>query len=105
MREMILIDNSGEEPAPGKELTIGDVQTILDAIQRRQANFPDEPFEMCLALILLNIGDRYAKVHCIAGEWHGQKKDIPRGEGVPLCPQGHPLTQDPGLKLGWMSGL
>lgn len=88
----------------GKVLTMDDVQEILDAVETRKRNFPDEPIEMTWALVLFNIGDRYASVSCINGEWKGIKKDIPRNTGmhIPVCPNGHPLTQGIGLQLGWL---
>lgn len=94
-------------PKAGDVLKIEDIEEILEAVEMRQRNFPDEPRDMTFMLVMLNIGDRYAKVDCIKGEWVGQlKKDIPRRRdgGLPLCPNGHPLTQSGGLKLGWLAG-
>ena len=88
-------------PQAGNTLTIADVEQIAGAIKTRRKNFPDEPLEMTVALVLLNIGDRYAPVQCIEQEWTGLKQDIPKGEGVPKCPNGHVMTQGPGLSLGW----
>lgn len=90
----------------GKALSIEDVEEILEAMEARHQNFPKEPFDMTLMLVLLNIGDRYSKVSCVDGEWSGQKKDVNRssGEGIPQCPNGHSLVQDSGLKLGWLDG-
>jgi hypothetical protein len=90
-----------KNPKAGDKLSMEDVEQIAGAIKTRRENFPDEPFEMTVALVLYNIGDRYSPVECIEQEWTGVKQDIPRGEGVPKCPNGHVLTQGLGLKLGW----
>lgn len=88
----------------GKSLSFEDIEMIVEAIERRRKNFPDEPKEMSIGLILANIGDRFTPVACVNGEWRGVKKDIPKGEGVPTCPNGHVMTQEPGgLTLGWVS--
>lgn len=89
----------------GEALTIEDIEEILEAVDARQANFPDEPRDMTFMLVMLNIGDRYSEVECVNGEWTGIKKELKRRAdgGVPLCPNGHPLLQGPGLKLGWLS--
>lgn len=92
-------------PKAGDQLTINDVEMILEALQLRNNNFPNEPGEMTLGIVLLNIGDRFAPVSCVAGEWEGIKQDIPKSENpedLPMCPNGHVLTQGPGLKLGWI---
>lgn len=95
-----------EAPKVGSRLNMADVEQIGGAIKTRQENFPDEPLEMTVALVLLNIGDRYAPVTCIGGEWDGLKQDIPKGDGVsvPKCPNGHVMTQGLGLQLGWYAG-
>jgi hypothetical protein len=89
----------------GKPLSIKDAQEISEAVKRRQENFPEEELGFTLTLILLNIGDRYAAVACMneAHGWTGIKKDIPKGEGIPTCPEGHVLMQTGGFTLGWMS--
>lgn len=91
-------------PKAGEALTIKDVEVILEAVGARKKNFPDEPAAMTIALVLMNIGDRYAKVSCVAGEWVGLKTDIPKSEtnDIPKCPNGHVLTQDRGLSVGWV---
>lgn len=90
-------------PAAGKKVTIEDIEEILDAVKTRGENFPEEPEDMTWMLVLINIGNRYASVACIEGEWVGKKKDIPPGTGVPTCPNGHPLIQSAGLHLGWLA--
>lgn len=89
-------------PKPGDEFTTEDFEMVIDAIKQRQINFPDESTTLTLGLVLFNIGDRFARVECIEQEWTGFKKDIPKGDGVPKCPNGHVLMQGRGLSLGWI---
>lgn len=93
-------------PKVGDALNIDDLEMIIEAVEQRQRNFPDEPSEMTLALVFFNIGDRFAPVTCINGEWSGLKKDIPKGnpQSIPKCPNNHVLTMGPGLRLGWIDG-
>ena len=90
-------------PKPGDKLSIDDCDMIVEAIERRQENFPEEKLGISVAVVLFNIGNRFAPVYCINGEWKGLKKDIPKreGGGVPLCPNGHVMTEGPSLCLGW----
>lgn len=88
----------------GKPLSIEDVEEILEALKRRAMNFPDEPQDMTLALVLMNIGNRRSKVSCNHGEWRGVLRDIPPtppGQ-VPTCPKGHPLIQHNRVSIGWV---
>lgn len=88
----------------GKPLSTEDVEEIIDALKTRKNNFPDEPEELTLALVLMNIGNRRSKVSCNHGEWRGTMRDIPRvppGE-VPKCPKGHPLIQHNRVTIGWV---
>lgn len=90
-------------PKSGAKLDIEDIGIILDAVNTRRANFPEEPEDITWTLVLLNIGQRWASVTCTEGEWVGQKKDVelpPEGD-IPKCPNGHPLFQGPGLCLAW----
>lgn len=75
---------------------------ILQAVNQRNKNFPDEPGAVTIALVLMNIGRRFTKVRCIEREWSGILQDIPKGEGVPKCPNGHALFEQRGLELGWI---
>lgn len=90
-------------PEDGDALNLEDAQMIIEAFIKRRENFPAEPSNMTLALILLNIGDRFATVTCIEEEWTSLVQDIPKGTGVPKCPNGHVLTKGPGMHLAWMS--
>lgn len=92
-------------PQAGDSLKIADIEILVSAIVDRQQNFPGEPVGLTIALVMMNIGDRYSPVECLEQEWTGLKKDIPKGEGVPKCPNGHVLTQGAGLKLGWLSDI
>lgn len=90
-------------PEAGDFLSTEDVEMIFEAVRVRQTNF-DEPAGLSILVVMLNIGDRFAPVECIEQEWQGLKKDIPVPEdgGIPKCPNGHALTQGPGLRLGWL---
>jgi hypothetical protein len=92
-------------PTAGMPLSIEDVETLLEAVRKRQHNFLSEPEDISWLLVLANIGDRWTSVTCIEGEWVGTKMDIPRTDrGVPTCPNGHPLTQsNTRLTIGWIS--
>ena len=91
--------------ALGKPLAPEDVEMILEAVDQRSQNFPDEPRDITFLLVLLNIGERYRSVSCVAGEWVGKKSDISNktADGTPLCPNGHLLEQGAGVTLGWIS--
>lgn len=96
-------DEESSEPAHGQALSIDDIEMLAEAIQDRQRKFKDEAYIMSFALVLMNVGDRYAPVVCSEGEWTGLKKDIPRTKGQPACPSGHSLKlTGPGLTIGWL---
>lgn len=104
--EKALIPPSTPDGAPniGTPLTLDDCEIIFEAFEARQRNWPDEPLIMSLALVLINIGDRYASVRCTGGEWEGLLKDVPKkkGSNTPTCPVGHSLVKKQSLKLGWV---
>lgn len=75
-----------------RHLDAVDIVEIAEAIQRRQENF-EEHFMMSVGVVLMNYGDKYVNVECVGLEWQGQKKDLEPGDGVPLCPNGHPLFE------------
>ena len=81
-----------------------DIAIITEMIEYRQEKFPDESFLMNVGVVLMNYGDRQVQVHCINGEWRGVKADIQRRDGIPLCPNSHPLLETsnaPRLALVW----
>lgn len=89
-------------PKAGDQFTTDDFDMVLEAYEQRQRNFPNEPASFTFALVLFNIGDRFTPVECIEQEWAGLKKDVPKSDGVPKCPNGHVLVQGLPLKLGWI---
>lgn len=89
-------------PKAGEAFNTDDFEMLLEAIEKRNKNFPDEPAAITMGLVLFNIGDRFTPVECMEQEWKGIKKDIPRGEESPKCPNGHDLMQGPSLKIGWV---
>lgn len=90
-------------PQAGQAVDFEDLEMISSAVLRRQENFPNEPLAMTIGLVLANIGDRFAPVECINGEWKGFKVEIVATGDVPTCPNGHVMTQGEGLKLGWVA--
>lgn len=84
-------------------ISVHDVENIAQAIQTRQTKFTDENFVMSVGVVLMNYGDRYVKVSCVGSErWTGTKGELEPREGIPLCPNGHPLietSQAPRLSL------
>lgn len=91
-------------PEPGSELTQRDLQTIFQAVIDRQEKNPDEELTLTLALVLMNVGNRFSKVECIEQEWTGLIKDIPMPEQgeAPKCPNGHGIVRLNKLVLGWI---
>lgn len=90
-------------PKPGDSLTVDQLEEIFECIAVRRERFPEESGIMSLGVVLFNFGDRYAKATCVAGEWTGLKQELPRTTGIPKCPNGHVLTQEAGLRLGWVT--
>lgn len=73
-------------------LSVQDVQKITASIRSRQERF-GEGLDMSVGVVLMNYGERHVRVKCIAGEWSGTKGDLAPRDGVPLCPNGHPLLE------------
>lgn len=92
-------------PKAGESITTEDFDMILEAIGKRHQNFPNEPPVLSMAIVMMNIGDRFAPVACVEGEWKGHKKDLYGGVDVPKCPNGHAVIQGVGLKIGWIGPL
>ena len=78
-----------------KQFDAYDVDQVVDAIELRMHKF-GESLRMASAIVLLNYADRFTKVICTQGEWEGTKKDILPGDGIPHCPNGHPLFEEEG---------
>lgn len=74
-------------------LGVKDVEEIALRLKRRAERFPDEEFTMSIGVVLLNYGERHVKVECMGREWAGTKGDLQPRNGVPLCPNGHPLLE------------
>lgn len=89
-------------PRLGETINGPSVPMIVEAVKKRQANFPDEPLEMTLPLILMNIGKRFQPLRCEGKEWKGIRRDIPPGTGEPTCPNGHAIVKERGITLGWV---
>lgn len=71
---------------------ITEANIIVDKIMVRQAKFNEE-LGMSIAVVLLNYGDGEVQVKCVGNEWAGSKKDLTPRNGIPLCPNGHPLFE------------
>ena len=85
-----------------KFLDVDDIQEISDKIKARQERFPNEDFLMSVGVVLMNYGEKHVVVRCVTGGWTGTKGDLQPRDGVPLCPDGHPLfeiTEAPRLAL------
>lgn len=96
---------SEQGPQPGFPLTIDECEIIYQSLEQRRENFPEEDPHDSFMVVLLNAGDKYTPVTCIGGEWTGLKGDLDlqdfEAPNVPLCPNGHPLTEGFGIALGW----
>lgn len=83
-------------------LTIDMAGEIADAIATRLDR--GEDVHMAVMTVLFNIGDRFAPVWCIGGEWSGIKAELLPSSGIPKCPNGHVLTEGLGMTLGFIEG-
>lgn len=90
-------------PKLGDPFTTLDFDLIMSAVQKRAEKFPDEPATLTMALVMLNIGNRFTQVVCSNGEWRGIRTEVDTGEGDILCPNGHELLEESGIQLGWIS--
>lgn len=77
-----------------KIIKLTDIRSIAESVKYRTETF-EEDLETAVIMVLMNYGDKFGKVRCIKGEWYGVKNDLERREGVPLCPNGHPLLELP----------
>jgi hypothetical protein len=66
---------------------------ISGKVAYREDAFGESTFQ-ALTAVLANYGDRYVKVTCINGEWHGTKADLVSASGgIPKCPNGHVVLE------------
>ncbi len=79
-------------------LTVDEAREIAETIQWRQEHWEGEPLEQSIVVVLLNTGSKHVRVECIRGEWSGVKGDLVSRDGVPHCPNGHPLYEVSGGK-------
>ena len=98
----MMTDNDVYIPQAGETLEGPGLELILNAVERRQKNFPDEPLKVTLALILMNIGDRFTPLRCTEGEWKGYKWDISSSNDGLTCPNGHSIEKERTIALGWV---
>ena len=87
-------------PQVGSTFNLLDVQLAFELVRKRVENYPNEPANISLATVLVNMGDRYTPVVCIEGEWQGIKEDL-IGMDPPKCPNGHDCKTQPPLQLVW----
>lgn len=94
------------EPVMQMPLTIEQFEAIYENLQARMEEYPDEGLHESLLTTLTNAGDEWTVVRCLGGEWSSTKADLPVFEvpDIPMCPNGHQLNEEFGLKLGWVSG-
>lgn len=96
--------NKPSVPQNGRFLTSDDIAMIYEAWAKQQQNFPHKPPVQSLVEVIMNIGNRWAPIVCVRGEWRGiigDLKDINEEGRQPVCPNGHGLTRGPGLRLSW----
>lgn len=75
-------------------LSIEQGNEICDMYFKRREIYRDtEDDKTSLLVVLFNYGDHLKFVMCINGEWKGLKKDIEFRNGIPLCPNNHPLME------------
>lgn len=82
-------------------LNLDQAKEIADVYFVRREAFHQETPLTSLLVVLLNYGDHLTQVHCISGEWTGKKGELQPRDGIPLCPNGHPLIEShKQLRLG-----
>lgn len=90
-------------PTVGDSLSMEDMEMIFEAVRDRQKNFPDEPASLSMWLVFQGIGERFRQIVCIEQEWTGLKKDVLYVGDEPRCPNGHSLTAEAGMTIGWVA--
>ena len=74
-------------------ITVDQARDLAARYFARRSRFVDEDEETSLLVVLLNFGDHLTAVSCIGGEWSGTKGELRPGNGIPVCPLGHPLLE------------
>lgn len=74
-------------------LTVEEATDLANSYFDRRKRFPEEEDHVSFFVVVFNFGDHLTPVRCTKGEWKGLKKDLPKREGLPLCPNGHPLLE------------
>lgn len=89
------------ERSVSKALTVDQARDMAIRYFNRRGLFEEEDKITSFLVVVLNYGDHLTEVSCIAGEWNGMKGDLQSREGIPLCPNGHPLLENAyQLRLG-----
>jgi hypothetical protein len=83
-------------------LSVHDAERMFESLQARRVRFPDEDEHTAFMVVVLNFGDHLTRVTCVGPEgWSGTKGDLTPRDGIPLCPNGHPMLEHvPRLRLG-----
>lgn len=82
-------------------LTVDDARDLASRYLARRARWTEEDAETAFLVVVLNYGDHLTGVSCVGGEWTGIKGDLTPRDGIPLCPNGHPLLeQSTRMRLG-----
>lgn len=76
-------------------LTVDQAREMWTKFVERREKFPEETEQTSFLVLLLNYGDHLTEVWCINEEWRGIKGDLQPRDGIPLCPNGHPLIESP----------
>ena len=79
-------------------ISMSDANDIAETILFRQKRWEGEPLRQSILVVLLNYGSKFVAVECVHREWRGVKGDLESRDGVPLCPNGHPLLETSGGK-------
>jgi len=81
-------------------LTIDQAMALFDKFFQRILKCKNESAKTSFVVVMLNYGDHLTPVSCIAGEWTGTKGEARSqypphidGGGLPVCPNGHVLTE------------
>lgn len=88
------------------KLNLAQAQHLSSQFFTRRENWPDEDEKVSFLVVILNYGDHLTVINCTGGEWSGIKADLQPRDGVPLCPNGHPLTEsNRQVRLGLVDDL